>query len=63
MIVYLDTSALVKLCVDEEGSPAVASCVERGSDSRSKDSELYAGRRYLTAPTVKPAMNRSRKKL
>ncbi len=31
MIVYLDTSALVKLYVEEPGSPAVASEVERSS--------------------------------
>ncbi len=31
MIVYLDTSALVKLYIEEAGSAAVATCVERAS--------------------------------
>lgn len=31
MIVYLDTSALVKLYIDEPGSVAVATCVERAT--------------------------------
>ena len=31
MIVYLDTSALVKLYVEEAGSAAIATCVERAT--------------------------------